>query len=115
MAAELIDWDLAVGTARRITPPGPQIDRAEADAVVADLRRLAVEAERHVEDYTRLHPAGLPAPVVVVDRPDWVRSNVEGLRAVTGPLLDTLMQKEPGRASLAVGRRITGVQVGAAL
>jgi coenzyme F420 biosynthesis associated uncharacterized protein len=115
MSADLIDWDLAVGTARRLTPPGPQIERSAADAVVADLRRLAVEAERHVEDYTRLHPAGLPAPVVVVDRPEWVRSNVDGLRTLTDPLLDTLLQRRPGRASMAVGKRITGVQIGAAL
>ena len=115
MAAELIDWDLAVGTARRLTPPGPQIERSEAEAVVSDLRRLAVEAEQHVEDYTRLHPAGAPAPVVVVDRPEWTRSNVEGLRVVTDPLLDTLLQRRPGRASMAVGKRLTGVQIGAAL
>jgi coenzyme F420 biosynthesis associated uncharacterized protein len=115
MAAELVDWDLAVSTARRLTPPGPQIAREAADEVVADLRRLAQQAEGHVEDYTRLHPAGVPAPVVVVDRPEWVRGNVEGLRTVTGPLFESLLAASPGRVSMAFGRRVTGVQVGAAL
>lgn len=114
-AAELVDWELAVSTARRLVRPGPVLPRAEVDAVVADLRGLAVEAERHVQDYTRLAPAGAPTPVAVVDRPEWARSNIAGLRVVTAPLLDKLAERGRGRVSTAVGRRVTGVQLGSAL
>jgi coenzyme F420 biosynthesis associated uncharacterized protein len=115
MSAELVDWDLAVATARRLTPPGPQLASGDAAEVVDQLRLLAHEADGHVQAYTQLRPTGVPAPVAVVDRSAWSRSNVEGLRRITGPLTGALADREPGRVSLAVGRRITGMQVGAAL
>ena len=55
---ELVDWDLAVATGRRLVRPGPQLTRAEADEVVADLRRLAVEAEAPRRRLHAPHPAG---------------------------------------------------------
>lgn len=113
--AELVDWELAVTTAKKLVRPGPQITREQAADVVAELRRLAVEAERHVEDYTHLSPVGAVTPINVVDRPEWVRSNVAGLRVLTTPLLAKLSEQERGRFSAAVGRRVTGVQLGTAL
>ncbi|WP_131765237.1 zinc-dependent metalloprotease [Candidatus Protofrankia californiensis] len=115
MDAEPVDWDLAVATARRLVRPGPLLPRTEADAVVTDLRRLAVEAEGHVQAYTRLDPAGPATPIAVVDRPEWIRSNVAGLRVVTVPLLSKLADRDRGRLSTAVGRTVTGVQLGTAL
>ncbi|CAO5257068.1 zinc-dependent metalloprotease [Frankia sp. AgKG'84/4] len=115
MDAELVDWELAVTTAKKLVRPGPQISREQAADVVAELRRLAVEAERHVEDYTHLTPAGVPTPINVVDRPEWVRSNVAGLRVLTTPLLAKLSEQQRSRFSAAVGRRVTGVQLGTAL
>jgi coenzyme F420 biosynthesis associated uncharacterized protein len=91
------------------------MSRSETEAVVADLRRLAVEAERHVEDYTHLQPVGPATPIVVVDRQEWIRSNVAGLRVVTAPLLDKVSARSPNRLSTAVGSRVTGVQLGSAL
>ncbi|MBL7496267.1 zinc-dependent metalloprotease [Frankia sp. CNm7] len=116
MDRQPVDWDLAVATARRLVRPGPQLTRAEADEVVTQLRTLAVDAERHVEDYTHLRPAaGAVTPIAVVDRPEWARSNVAGLRMVTTPLLDRLTDASRGSVSTAVGRRVTGVQLGSAL
>jgi coenzyme F420 biosynthesis associated uncharacterized protein len=111
-----VDWDLAVATARRLVRPGPQLTRAEADEVVASLRVLAIDAERHVEDYTRLRPpAAAMTPIAVVDRPEWARSNVAGLRMITTPLLDRLSEDSRGSLTTAVGRRVTGLQLGSAL
>ncbi|WP_235608291.1 zinc-dependent metalloprotease, partial [Frankia casuarinae] len=115
MDAELVDWELAVTTARKLVRPGPQISREQAGEVVSELRRLAVEAERHVEDYTRLTPAGPATPITVVDRLEWVRSNVAGLRVLTSPLLGKLSEQQRGNLAAAVGRRVTGVQIGTAL
>jgi coenzyme F420 biosynthesis associated uncharacterized protein len=110
-----VDWDLAVATARRLVRPGPQLTRAEADEVVSSLRVLAVDAEHHVEDYTHLTPSAAITPIAVVDRPEWARSNVAGLRMVTAPLLDRLADANASSLSTAVGRRVTGVQLGTAL
>ena len=116
MDRQPVDWDLAVATARKLVRPGPQLTRAEADEVVTELRRLAVEAERHVEDYTHLRPpAAAVTPIAVVDRPEWARSNVAGLRMITTPLLERITDESRGALSTAVGRRVTGVQLGSAL
>ncbi|MDT3441794.1 MULTISPECIES: zinc-dependent metalloprotease [unclassified Pseudofrankia] len=116
MDRQPVDWDLAVATARKLVRPGPQLTRAEADEVVTELRRLAVEAERHVEDYTHLSPpAAAVTPIAVVDRPEWARSNVAGLRMITTPLLERITDASRGSLSTAVGRRVTGVQLGSAL
>ncbi|HVE99688.1 MAG TPA: zinc-dependent metalloprotease [Mycobacteriales bacterium] len=115
-AAEMIDWDVAVATARRLMRPGPSVTPDEARAVAAELRRLVPVAERHVAELTGLVPPDLEVPVSVVDRVGWVQANVDGFQVVLGPLLDKISAKRDNRPAgtfvSAVGSRITGVQVG---
>jgi coenzyme F420 biosynthesis associated uncharacterized protein len=119
MGADLVDWELATSTGRRLARPGPALSRAEADGIVTQLRQLAVEAEVHVGEYTQLIPGADVAshsPVVVVDRPEWIRANVAGLQAMSGPILRKLDDTQrTGRLSRAAGRRVSGVQVGGLL
>jgi coenzyme F420 biosynthesis associated uncharacterized protein len=115
MDAELVDWDLAISTGRRLARPGPALPRDEAGRIVTQLRELAADAERHVIDYTKLVPSGDAAPVAVVDRSEWIKANVSGLRMMSGPLLGKLESRHPGKVSMAASRRISGVQVGGIL
>jgi coenzyme F420 biosynthesis associated uncharacterized protein len=117
MSGELVDWDLAVRTGRRLCRPGPALTRVQADAVVTQLRALADEAEGHVVEYTKLIPAGGAPPVAVVDRPGWLEANVSGLRVMSDPLLQAVTAKQTGggKAPSAAGRRVSGVQVGGLL
>jgi len=109
-----IDWDVAVATARALVRPGPQIDPAEARAVVAELRGMVPDAERHVAAFTGLTIPDIDVPVAVVDRIGWVRANVDGFRVALEPLVDKLVAKRgpPSGAAHFVGSRVTGVQVG---
>lgn len=119
----MVDWDLAVATATRLARPGPQVTRDEARTVVAELRRHALEAEGAVREYTGMRSTSLTAdgaaPVLIVDRPGWVRANVAGFRTVIRPLVRKLSARRaetPGGAMLsAVGEKVTGVEVGAVL
>jgi len=117
----LIDWDLAATTAARLSRPGPSVGRAEARTAVADLRRLAAEAEGHVRAYTGLLAPSGTAPVLVVDRPSWVRANVAGFRAVLGPVIQRLGEVRERRGAAvdplvaSVGPRVTAVEVGGLL
>jgi coenzyme F420 biosynthesis associated uncharacterized protein len=78
-----VDWGLAVRTAARLLPPGPEADRDEAQRVVSRLRSDAADAEMHVRTVTGLG-AGLPLlPADVVDRPAWTRAAVDGMAALT--------------------------------
>ncbi|MFI8995878.1 zinc-dependent metalloprotease [Streptomyces sp. NPDC053542] len=121
--AEMVDWNLAVTTASRFVRPGPEVSRDEARAVVAELRRHAKAAEEHVRTFTRMTPPGSEGgaaahdtPVLVVDRPGWIRANVAGFRAVLKPLLEKMQERRsslPGGAVIgAVGGKVTGVELG---
>ncbi|MDQ1037876.1 coenzyme F420 biosynthesis associated uncharacterized protein [Streptomyces sp. V3I8] len=115
--AEMVDWNLAVATATRLVRPGPEVSRDEARAVVAELRRHAKASEEHVRAFTRMGGGDLhDTPVLVVDRPGWVRANVAGFREVLKPLLDKMQERRgssPGGAVLgAVGGKVTGVELG---
>jgi len=118
MSANLVDWDLAVRTARRLVKPGPPASPQEAASLVEELRSSAAQAQGHVRAYTGL-AADADSSVSVVDRPGWVQANVDGFRLVLEPLLDRLAAKRTGPAAgavvTAVGSRVTGVQVGTIL
>ncbi len=113
----MVDWNLAVATATRLVRPGPEVSRDEARAVVAELRRHAKASERHVRGFTGLGTdEAHDTPVLVVDRPGWVRANVAGFREVLRPLLEKMQERRgstPGGAVLgAVGGKVTGVELG---
>ncbi|MEU9188037.1 zinc-dependent metalloprotease [Streptomyces sp. NPDC048484] len=115
--AEMVDWNLAVATATRLARPGPEVSRDEARAVVAELRRHAKASEEHVRGFTRMGGDDLhDTPILVVDRPGWVRANVAGFREILKPLLDKMQERRgstPGGAVLgAVGGKVTGVELG---
>jgi coenzyme F420 biosynthesis associated uncharacterized protein len=113
MASSLIDWNVAVGTAKRLVKPGPEITRAGAGEVVAALRASAVRAEAYVVEVTGLPVPSATAPVLVVDRLGWIQANLDGFRSVLTPLGERAAEKlKPGAASAAVGSKVTGAEVG---
>jgi coenzyme F420 biosynthesis associated uncharacterized protein len=118
--SEMVDWNLAVATAQRLTRPGPEVSRDEARAIVAELRAHALESEAHVRAFTRMYgeteapPHG--TPVLIVDRAGWVKANVAGFREVMKPLLGKMQSRRPsgpgGVVLGTVGGKVTGVEVG---
>jgi coenzyme F420 biosynthesis associated uncharacterized protein len=119
----MIDWDLAISTGTRWARPGPQVSLAEARRTVAELRDLAADVQQPVYEVTGLSAAGDGSlgRVAVVDRPGWIRANVDGFRVVLEPLVDQLRERTQGnnnnqsRASgviSSVGSRVTGIQAG---
>ncbi len=116
-AAEIepIDWDLAIATARRLAPKGPDLPADEARAAVAMLRDLSAEAIAPVRGVT-----GLTAPdsaaATVVDRSGWIASNVNGMRVVLGEW-ETFSEKAEAAPAVvrSLGSRGTALQLGAVL
>ena len=119
----MVDWDLAVATAATVISGGPRVSVTEAADVVNELRRLTDVAEEHVATYTGLRAQVDHPPVLVVDRPDWVRVNVEGLQVVMDPVIEKLQSATPPKPTLggvatavkAVGAKATGIQIGTVL
>jgi coenzyme F420 biosynthesis associated uncharacterized protein len=119
----MIDWDVAISTGTRWARPGPQVSLAEARRTVSELRDLAGAVQQPVYEVTGMSGArdGALGRVAVVDRPGWIRANVDGVRVVLEPLVEQLRQRAPGGGSAgsrtgsvmtAVGSRVTGIQAG---
>jgi coenzyme F420 biosynthesis associated uncharacterized protein len=112
----MIDWDVATSTGVRWVRPGPQVSLSEARAVVSELRDLAVQVADPVQRVTGMFSLEDAGNVAVVDRPGWIRANVDGFRVVLDPLVEHLRERgrapEPGSVIAAVGSRVTGVQAG---
>jgi coenzyme F420 biosynthesis associated uncharacterized protein len=113
----MIDWDLATSTGVRFARQGPQVSLADARAVVAELRGLTAVVQQPVREVTGLTSQGSVGPVAVVDRPGWIRANVDGFRVVLEPLADKLAERgnsvpAAGPVIGQLGPRVTGVQAG---
>jgi coenzyme F420 biosynthesis associated uncharacterized protein len=112
----MIDWDVATSTGVRWVRPGPQVSLAQARAVVAELRELAASVAEPVQQVTGMFSAEDIGQVAVVDRPGWIRANVDGFRVVLDPLAEHLRDSgrapDPGSVIAAVGSRVTGMQAG---
>ncbi len=113
----MVDWNLAVSLGSRIAGDGPVVDRATAAAVVAELRADADRSTGLVRDFTGLVAAERTAPVLVVDRAGWVAANADGFATVLEPVVDKLSSRKgaPTGLSLAIGSRVTGLEVGGLL
>src|SRR3954454_15580791 len=115
---QLVDWRVATVPATRLVPPGPRLPLDEAVATDEDLRALAAGAVGHERRYTLLDPPVDASAVTIVDRPGWIRSNVDGFRTLLDPILEDLAAS--GKISLgpvvgAIGPRATGAELGALL
>jgi coenzyme F420 biosynthesis associated uncharacterized protein len=119
-STQMIDWDVAISTGTRWARPGPQVSLAEARRTVSELRDLASAVQQPVYEVTGLSAAGNGSlgRVAVVDRPGWIRANVDGFRVVLEPLVEQLRERTPGAGSGpgavigTVGSRVTGIQAG---
>ncbi|WP_363319655.1 zinc-dependent metalloprotease [Nocardioides sp.] len=112
----MVDWDLAVRVGARLAGDGPVVSRAEADEAVAQLRADAERSTGLVRDFTGLVAADHTAPVLVVDRRGWIQANADAFKHVMGPLVGKLSEKKPpSRTAIAIGSRVTGLEVGGLL
>lgn len=112
----MIDWGVARSTATTLVRPGPDLDPAEADAVVAELREAAARSEGPVREFSDLHaPATVQAqaPVLVVDRARWAEANLATFRTIMDPVVAKLEAERPPRGlARAIGSRVSGAEVG---
>jgi len=110
-----IDWDLAVATATRLAPKGPDLPPDETRSAVRMLRDLARDAVEPVASVTGMS-APAAASAVVVDRPGWIASNVDSMRIVLS-LWEGLSERTEAAPAVVrtLGSRGTALQLGAVL
>lgn len=117
---ELVDWELARTTGRRLAGDGPQIGHTSAIETVDHLRELAIAARAPVAQCTGMHAADPEheAATQVIGRPAWIDSNIEAMRIALGPLerkRAELHDSAADRIVASIGSRATAVQLGTAL
>lgn len=105
-----VDWSRAAATGRTLARGGPVVARPDARAAVEELRAASPIAESHVRGLTGLGD-GLPLlQAEVVDRPGWVTSAVDGMRALTDGAITA-----PSSKLTPLLAQTSGVQAGAVL
>jgi len=115
MTATIVDWTIALTTARKLVKAGPDISREGAAEAVASLRVAAGRAEAYVTEVTGLHTPSATAPVLVVDRPGWIQANLDGLRQILAPLAAKAAERLKPSSLQGAGPRVTGLEVGVLL
>jgi coenzyme F420 biosynthesis associated uncharacterized protein len=110
----MIDWDLAVRVGSRLAGDGPVVSRDQADDVVEELRVGAEKSTPLVREFTGLDAQARTAPILVVDRPGWIRANADGFATLIGPIVTKLQEKKgpPSALTEAIGSRVTGAELG---
>ncbi|MDQ6714891.1 MAG: zinc-dependent metalloprotease [Actinomycetota bacterium] len=114
---EYVDWEFAKATGRRLVNPGPTVSGREASEVVASLRAVATAAREPIASTSRLHSPDGAAPVFIVDRPGWIDANVDSMRSLLAPVIETVAAGSKLQSSTvtAVGAKVTGAEAGALL
>jgi len=112
----MVDWDLAqrVAAGALILKPAPATYRSSD--LQSQFDELTARAEFLVSEATGLRSNHGTARAKVTDRPDWAAANVRSMQRLVGPAL--MARGEDGRgpkvskSGLAVGRAVTGTQLG---
>jgi coenzyme F420 biosynthesis associated uncharacterized protein len=113
-SSSMIDWDLAVRVGSRLAGDGPVVSRDQADDVVEELRVGAEKSTPLVREFTGLDAQARTAPILVVDRPGWIRANADGFATLIGPIVTKLQETKgpPSALTEAIGSRVTGAELG---
>ena len=119
-APDLVNWDLAAGTAATLVSAGPKMSARDIRTAVADLRARADESVTHVHRITGLEAARdlRDSEVLVVDRASWAKANSRSFAALMNPALENLARTHPEQlkgANAALSGTLTGAQLGAVL
>jgi coenzyme F420 biosynthesis associated uncharacterized protein len=111
----MIDWNVALQTATRLSRPGPELSPEQVAEVVAELREAAATSEAPVRAFTELHAKAAEAPVLVVDRRRWVEANLATFRILIDPVVTRLESegKAPKGVARAIGSKVSGAEIGA--
>lgn len=112
----MIDWDAAAGLGTRLVSEGPEVSAEEAKSTVADLVSCAAAAVDPVREATGLVSDPTEHRTEVVDRPEWIRSNINGFKLLLEPLESRMAAQGRGESPVSsIGGKASAIQVGGAL
>ena len=113
-APDPVDWATARRVARFVAGRDPLADSYLAASLQSDFDRLTGRAEELVAGYTGLHGPG-QATARVLDRRDWVESNITSMQALLDPLMQRFGARLANNPFAPVSRRVAASEMGALL
>jgi coenzyme F420 biosynthesis associated uncharacterized protein len=113
-APDPVDWATARTVARIVAGRDPLVSSYLGASLDADFGALTVVAEELVADHTGLHAPG-HVRAVVLDRREWVDSNLASMRNLLDPLMLRFGEQMAHNPFAPIGRRIAATEMGALL
>ncbi len=111
----IVDWDAAAAIATRMVPAGPEVSHQGAEDAVAEMVELAQAAVMPVQQATGLVCPPARHRTVVVDRPEWIKSNITGMQQLLGPLEQRVAARQNNQWAAEMTGKVAAVEVAAAL
>lgn len=111
-SGDFIDWEQAREIAVLVAQSeGPTLAPADA-GVRDDFESMLQRSEELVREYSHLHTDEPIGPLMVFDRPDWIRANLKSFQLIFQPLAESYghtLEKleEQRRKPLRMGRKLT--------
>jgi coenzyme F420 biosynthesis associated uncharacterized protein len=109
-----VDWATARRVARLVAGRDPLADSYLAASLEADFGVLTVQAEDLVAGYTGLRAPG-QASARVLDRRDWVESNISSMQSLLDPLMQRFGARLAHNPFAPVSRRVAATEMGGLL
>ena len=113
-APDPVDWATARRVARFVAGRDPLADSYLAASLQADFDALTVRAEDLVAGYTGLRAPG-HACAAVLDRRDWVESNISSMQSLLDPLMQRFGARMAHNPIAPVSRRVAATEMGGLL
>jgi coenzyme F420 biosynthesis associated uncharacterized protein len=111
----MVDWEAAAALGERLVPAGPDVGAREADEAVAELAAAAAAAVAPVREASGLTADPALHTTAIVDRPQWIRSNIDGMARMLAPVADRLADRPAPGWAADLTAKAAAVEVGAAL
>ena len=112
--ADPVDWATARTVARVVAGRDPLVSSYLGASLDADFGALTVVAEELVAEHTGLHPSG-HVRAVVLDRREWVDSNLASMRNLLDPLMQRFGERMARNPFAPIGRKVAAAELGALL
>jgi len=113
-APDPVDWPTARRIARLVAGRDPLSDSYLAASLQADFEALTVYAEELVAEHTGLHAPG-NVTARVLDRREWVDSNLTSMRTMLDPLMQRFGARLAHSPLAPMSRRVAAGELGALL
>ena len=109
---DLINWEQAGEIAVMVAQSEAEVWAPVESAIQDDFETMMERSEKLVREYSQLEPREPIGPLLVFDRPDWIRTNLNSFKLIFQPLAESYQKtlerlEEQRKKPLRLGRKLT--------